>query len=85
MPVDGEWIDAHDNLALVGLTGIGRSWLAAAFGHQVYRDNRAVLYQRTPRLFEDLALARGDGRHPRILRNIGRADLLTLDDWGRDH
>ena len=35
-----------------------------------------------PRLFEDLALARGDGRHPRILRNLGRADLLILDDWG---
>ena len=34
------------------------------------------------RLFEDLALARGDGRHPRILCNLGRADLLILDDWG---
>ena len=32
--------------------------------------------------FEDLALARGDGRHPRLLRNLGRADLLILDDWG---
>ena len=28
------------------------------------------------------ALARGDGRHPRLLRNLGRADLLILDDWG---
>ena len=28
--------------------------------------------------------ARGDGRHPRILRPLGRADLLILDDWGRD-
>jgi DNA replication protein DnaC len=35
-----------------------------------------------PKLFEDLALARGDGRHPRILRSLGRADLLILDDWG---
>jgi hypothetical protein len=31
---------------------------------------------------EALALARGDGRHPRLLRNLGRADLLILDDWG---
>jgi len=38
--------------------------------------------QRVPRLFEALALARGDGRHPRLLRNLGRADLLILDDWG---
>ena len=46
------------------------------------RDNRSVLYQHVPRLFEALALGRGDGRHPRLLRNLGRADLLILDDWG---
>ncbi len=80
--VEGEWINAHDNLALVGPTGVGKSWLASALGHKACRDNRSVLYQRVPRLFEDLALARGDGRHPRLLRNLGRADLLILDDWG---
>jgi DNA replication protein DnaC len=51
-------------------------------GHKACRDNRSVLYQRVPRLFDDLALARGDGRHPRLLRGLGRVDLLILDDWG---
>jgi DNA replication protein DnaC len=78
----GEWIDAHDNLALIGPTGVGKSWLASALGHKACRDNKSVLYQRVPRLFEDLALARGDGRHPRLLRTLARADLLILDDWG---
>ena len=77
--VEGEWINAHDNLALIGPTGVGKSWLASALGHKACRDNRSVLYQRVPRLFEELALARGDGRHPRLLRNLGRADLLNLD------
>ena len=80
--IRGDWIDAHDNLALVGPTGVGKSWLASALGHKACRDNRSVLYQRVPRLFEDLALARGDGRHARLLRSLGRADLLVLDDWG---
>jgi DNA replication protein DnaC len=80
--VEGEWIDAHDNLALIGPTGVGKSWLASALGHKACRDNRSVLYHRWPKLCEDLALARGDGRHPRILRALGRADLLILDDWG---
>ena len=79
---EGEWIDAHDNLALIGPTGVGKSWLACALGHKACRDNRTVLYQRVPRLFEDLALARGDGRHPRLLRSLARAELLILDDWG---
>jgi DNA replication protein DnaC len=67
---------------LVGPTGVGKSWLASALGHKAYRDNRSVLYHRVPKLFEDLTLARGDGRHSRLLRSLGRADLLILDDWG---
>ena len=80
--VEGQWIEAHDNLALIGPTGVGKSWLASALGHKACRDNRSVLYHRVPKLFEDLALARGDGRHPRIMRSLGRTDLLILDDWG---
>lgn len=79
---EGEWLNAHENLALTGPTGVGKSWLASALGQKACRDNRSVLYQRVPRLFEELALARGDGRHPRLLRNLARADLLILDDWG---
>jgi DNA replication protein DnaC len=73
----GSWIDAHDNLILCGPAGIGKSWLACALGHKACRDNRSVLYQRIPKLFADLALARGDGRYAR-----GGVQLLILDDWG---
>jgi DNA replication protein DnaC len=78
----GEWIDAHDNLILCGPTGVGKSWLACALGHKACRDNRSVLYQRVPKLFADLALARGDGRYARVLRGLAGVQLLILDDWG---
>jgi len=80
----GEWIDAHDNVILCGPTGVGKSWLACALGHKACRDNRSVLYQRVPKLFADLALARGDGRHARIMRSLNGPQLLILDDWGLD-
>lgn len=80
--VDGQWIDAHENLILCGPTGVGKSWLASALGHKACRDNRSVLYQRIPKLFADLALARGDGRYARLLRALGGVQLLILDDWG---
>lgn len=78
----GDWIARHQNLAIIGQTGLGKSWLACALGHKACRDDRSVLYHRVPRLFDALALARGDGRHARMLKNMARVDLLILDDWG---
>src|SRR4029077_13109506 len=80
--VDGDWIARKQNLLITGPTGVGKSWIACALGHKACRDNRSVLYQRMPRLFEALALARGDGRHARLLKSLSRVELLILDDWG---
>ena len=44
-----------------------------AFGNR----HRPVLYQRIPKLFADLALARGDGRYARLLRALGGVQLLN--------
>lgn len=80
--IAGDWIAAHDNLAICGPSGVGKSWLACALGHKACRDDRSVLYQRVPRLFANLALARGDGRYARLQRTLGSVQLLILDDWG---
>ena len=33
-------------------------------------------------MYEALALARGDGRHERIVNTIARMEVLIIDDWG---
>ncbi|MFC7739395.1 IS21-like element helper ATPase IstB [Roseomonas sp. GCM10028921] len=78
----GGWIEARENLIIEGPTGVGKSWLACALSQKACRDNHSVLYQRVPRLFADLGLARGDGRHARLMRTLGAVKLLILDDWG---
>jgi DNA replication protein DnaC len=78
----GEWIARRQDLLITGKTGTGKSWLACALGHKACRDDRPVLYHRVPRLLDALALARGDGRHARLLKSLARTELLILDDWG---
>lgn len=35
-----------------------------------------------PRLFDELELAHGDGRFPRVFKSLTKTGLLILDDWG---
>ena len=78
----GAWIKAKEQIILTGQTGTGKTWLACAFGHQAARLDYPVLYVRMPRLFEDMAMARLDGRFPKLVDKLARVQLLILDDWG---
>lgn len=78
----GDWIKAHEQIVLTGQTGTGKTWLSCAFAHQAARLDHSVSYVRVPRLFEDMAMARLDGRFPRLVDKLARVQLLVLDDWG---
>ncbi|WP_276519419.1 IS21-like element helper ATPase IstB [Bradyrhizobium yuanmingense] len=82
MLLKGDWIKNHENCAIVGRTGVGKSWLGCALGHKACRDNHSVLFTRLPRLIEEPDLARGDGRLASRMKSIAAVDLLILDDWG---
>ena len=77
-----QWIHAHQNLILTGATGCGKTWLACALGNAACRQGLSVIYVRTPRLFEELRIAHGDGSFSKRLSALAKADLLILDDWG---
>jgi DNA replication protein DnaC len=77
-----DWIRHSQHLVISGPTGVGKSWLACALGHKACREGFSVLYRRAPRLFAELAVARGEGRLPRMLATLERTRLLIIDDWG---
>jgi len=77
-----QWIQAHQNLILTGATGCGKTWLACALGNAACRQGLSVVYVRTPRLFEELHIAHGDGSFGKRLSALAKTDLLILDDWG---
>jgi DNA replication protein DnaC len=79
-----EWIRKHHNLIITGATGTGKTYLACALAHKACCRGFRVLYFRIPRLFQELATAKIQGDYARLLRNIARAQLLVLDDWGTE-
>ena len=69
---------------ITGPCGVGKTWLACALAQAACRDGVTVLYRRLPRLFDELELAHGDGRFPRVFKSLIKTGLLILDDWGPD-
>jgi len=78
----GQWIGAHLNVMITGPCGVGKSYIACALGHKACLLGYKVLYVRATRLFQDLNLAKGDGRYARLMKTISKAELLIIDDWG---
>jgi DNA replication protein DnaC len=76
------WVHEHQNVIVVGATGVGKSFLACALAHQACRQGYRAYYRRASRLFHDLTLARADGTYMRLLAKLARLDVLVLDDWG---
>jgi len=76
------WIKEHQNVIIIGPTGVGKTYLACALAHKACREGCSALYFRLPRLLQDLTLSKGDGRYTSLLKSLARADLIVLDDWG---
>jgi DNA replication protein DnaC len=78
---ESAWVREHHNLFLLGPTGIGKTWLARAFGHKACRDGYTALFIKASEMFRDLAMARADGSHGKLLYRLGSVDVLIVDDW----
>jgi DNA replication protein DnaC len=76
-----DWIQSHQNVLIIGPTGAGKTYLACALAQKACRNGFSVSYFRAPILFQDLAVAKADGRYRRLLHSISKRDLIILDDF----
>jgi len=76
------WVTEHLNILITGPTGVGKTWIACALAQKACRERHTALYLRLPRLLQDMAIAKGDGRYPKLLASLAKTEVLILDDWG---
>lgn len=79
---DCDFIGRRENIILTGSTGIGKSYLASAIGHQACGKGYRVLYQHSTKLFARMKIAKADGSYIKELARMERQHLLIIDDFG---
>ncbi len=77
-----DWITKTENVLLTGPTGIGKSYIACALGHQAALGSLRVLYFNCVKLFSKLKYAKADGTYVKELKKIQNQNLIILDDFG---
>jgi len=76
------FVEKHEHILITGSTGIGKSYIASALGHQACSQGYKVLYANASKLFAKLKMAKADGSYIKEVARIERQDLLILDDFG---
>ncbi len=77
-----DFINRKENILITGSTGIGKSFIASAIGHQACLMGYRTLYFNASKLFSHLKMAKGDGSYAREISKIEKQQLLILDDFG---
>jgi DNA replication protein DnaC len=78
---ESHWVDSHHSVVIVGATGLGKTYLACALANAAIRRGHAALYLRGPRLHDEVALARAEGRLARLLGSWARVEVIVIDDF----
>ena len=77
-----EWIEAKENLCLVGPAGTGKSHLLVALGHAAVHAGYRVRYFTATDLVETLYRGYADNSVGRLIEQVVRADLVIVDEIG---
>ena len=77
-----DFIRRKENIIITGASGVGKSYLAQALGHQSCMMQYKTIYSNTARLLKKLKISKVDGTYLKELNKLLKADLLILDDFG---
>ena len=76
------WIKDKLNVLITGPCGVGKSFIASALAHAACRADFSVRSYRLPRLIEELTRHHAQANRSAFLKQLAKADLLYIDDFG---
>jgi len=79
------WIEKKQNIIIEGPTGVGKSFIGSALGHQACMYGFKTLYFNATKLFSRLKLLKADGSYVKEIKKIEKTDVLIIDDFGIQH
>jgi len=80
----GEFLRRHENLVMVGQSGVGKSHLIQALGRRYCELGYRVRYTTSADLLDDLRKSLAEQTLPRRIRYWSRFDLVVIDEFGFD-
>ncbi len=80
----GEFLRRHENLVMVGQSGVGKSHLLQALGRRHCELGYRVRYTTSADLLDDLRKSLAEQTLPRRVRYWARFDLVIIDEFGFD-
>jgi len=77
-----DFITKKESLIITGPTGVGKSYMASALGHQACLLGYKVKYYNINKMFTSLKILKADNSDIKEKAKIEKHDLLILDDFG---
>jgi DNA replication protein DnaC len=76
------FLQANENLLILGKTGEGKSHLAIAIGRKLCSESISTLFLPVNFLFEEVQAAKASGKYLSYIKRLSQTRALLLDDFG---